>query len=433
MVDKINIFWFRRDLRLHDNPGLYQALQEGTPVLLLFIFDKNILDDLEDNHDPRITFLLDEITKIHTELIRKGSGILVQHGKPLEVFKELFRKYSIGAVYSNRDYEPYGIKRDLSVRDLSESLGIQFRQYQDHVIFEKDDILNNQGEPYKVFTPYKNRWLDLFHNARTNAYNSEALLGKLNFKPPDRIPALAELGFRRSSIRIPSRKIDLGIIKQYERNRDYPSKNGTSKIGIHLRHGTVSIRKAVKTAVIHNKTWLNELIWREFYSMILYHYPAIVNQSFKSRYDRIGWINDEEHFERWCSGATGYPIVDAGLRQLNEAGFMHNRVRMITASFLTKHLLIDWRHGEAYFGKKLLDYELASNNGGWQWAAGTGTDAQPYFRVFNPYEQTRKFDPNKEYIKRWIPELETADYPKPVIEHKFARQRAIETYKKALE
>jgi deoxyribodipyrimidine photo-lyase len=429
---KINIFWFRRDLRLHDNTGLYFGLKDGRPLLPVFIFDTEILEKLEVQNDPRVMFLHDEIKKIHESLRKIHSGVLVKKGNPLEIFKNLVENYKVKTVFCNHDYEPYAEKRDKLVKRMLKEKGIEFKSFKDQVIFEKAEILNNQGEPYKVFTPYKNSWLSALTDQHLHSLPSEKLLEGRLAHGPEKIPSLRDVGFSRSDISIPSRDLDPDILRSYHANRDFPAINGTTKLGIHLRHGTISIREAVRTGKKFSQVWLNELIWREFYMMILHFFPEVVNRSFKPQYDQIPWNNHEEDFDRWCEGFTGYPIVDAGIRQLNETGYMHNRVRMIVASFLTKHLLIDWRWGEAYFARKLLDYELASNNGGWQWAAGTGTDAQPYFRIFNPTSQTVKFDPERIYIKKWIPEIHCKDYPKPIIDHNFARRRAIETYKNVL-
>ncbi|MBR9997704.1 MAG: deoxyribodipyrimidine photo-lyase [Cyclobacteriaceae bacterium] len=429
---KINIFWFRRDLRLHDNAGLFHALKSGFPLLPVFIFDTGILGKLEDRNDARVMFIHDEIGRIHASLENNRSGVFVRQGDPLEIFRHLAENYHISAVFCNHDYEPYALQRDGEIKKYLDSKGILFHTFKDQVIFEKAEILNGQGEPYKVFTPYRNAWLSAYRNRESTSFPSEKLLSNMISPGPEKIPSLHDLGFMRSSLPVPSREFDTGIISSYDKNRDFPASEGTSRLGIHLRHGTLSIREAARIGEKYNPAWLNELIWREFYMMILFHFPRVINHAFKSGYDRIPWDNDEENYSRWCEGRTGYPMVDAGMRELDRTGYMHNRVRMITASFLAKHLLIDWRWGEAWFGRKLLDYELASNNGGWQWAAGTGTDAQPYFRIFNPYVQVQKFDPELRYIKKWIPEINTDKYPKPMIDHTFARIRAIETYKKAI-
>jgi deoxyribodipyrimidine photo-lyase len=431
-VNKISIFWFRRDLRLYDNTALYYAIQENYPVLPLFIFDSEILDDLKDKSDARVNFIHDQLIDINRQLNKIGSGLLVKQGKPEEVYKSLIEEYNIESVFANRDYEPYALERDQKIDNILQNKGIGFYDFKDQVIFEKDEILTGDNQPYKVFTPFKNKWLEKLESGHIHPY--KIILSKENFyqKNPE-LPSLEDIGFQKSDIVIPPKEYDKSTIKKYDQERDFPAKNGTSRLGIHLRFGTISIREAVTYAQKLNETWLNELIWRDFYSMILANFPHVVNKAFKAKYDTIPWRNSKEDFQKWCDGKTGYPIVDAGMRELNETGYMHNRVRMITASFLTKHLLIDWRWGEAYFAEKLLDYELASNNGGWQWAAGTGTDAQPYFRIFNPYSQTDKFDKNKAYIKKWVPEVNSSDYPEPMVDHKVARQRALDTYKSALD
>lgn len=431
--DKISLFWFRRDLRLDDNAGLYYALKENFPVLPIFIFDTEILDDLEDKKDARVEFIHDQILHIQEDLKEKGTSLLVKHGKPIEMFKEILNDYQIGAVFTNRDYEPYAIQRDGEVEKLLKEHEIPFYTFKDHVIFEKDEVLTDGGDFYKVFTPYKNKWLDKFNKNHLETYTSG--LSFENWYETEPIPLLSlnDIGFEYADIDIPTNYINADIIERYDETRDFPAEqHGTTRLGIHLRHGTVSIRKVAQKANELSHTFLNELIWRDFYAQILFHNPQVVDTSFKPAYDKIKWRNNEKEFERWCEGNTGYPIVDAGMRQLNATGYMHNRVRMITASFLTKHLLIDWRWGEAYFAKKLLDYELANNNGGWQWAAGSGTDAQPYFRIFNPQAQAEKFDENQEYIKKWVPELYTSEYPKPIVNHKTARERCLKVYKRAL-
>ncbi|MEQ9380493.1 MAG: deoxyribodipyrimidine photo-lyase [Imperialibacter sp.] len=428
----IAIFWFRRDLRFEDNAGLYHAMKADLPVLPLFIFDKHILDDLEDKNDARVMFLHDTLSAMHDRLGEKGSSLLIRHGTPQQVWKDILKDYPVKAVYTNHDYEPYARERDETINQLLTKHDIPFRTYKDQVIFEKDEVLTNSGGYYKVFTPYKNAWLSQLSDSLLEPYTSALSFDNWYQTKALGLPSLPDLGFERADIEIPPNRIDEETIDHYDKTRDYPALDGTSRLGIHLRHGTLSIRKLTRKAKEMNQTYLNELIWREFYMQILFHAPQVVDTSFKPKYDRIPWRNDEDEFERWCTGTTGYPIVDAGMRELNKIGYMHNRVRMITASFLTKHLLIDWRWGEAYFAKKLLDYELANNNGGWQWAAGSGVDAQPYFRVFNPYSQADKFDKEEEYIKKWVPEYGTDDYPEPMVDHKEARERAINTYKKAL-
>jgi deoxyribodipyrimidine photo-lyase len=362
---------------------------------------------------------------------QQGSSMLVRFGHPEEIFKELLTEYEVQSVYTNRDYEPYAQSRDSQVETLLGEKNIPLLSFKDQVIFEPGEIVNGSGEFYKVFTPYSKNWLEKFRTTRVQPLPT-ANWKNLVQSSPLPMPTLKDMGFAHSSIEIPSSELDEEIFRHYEERRNFPAQRGTSRLGIHLRFGTVSIRKLALKAISLNATYLNELIWREFYAMILGNAPQVVDRAFKPQYDRIPWRTNEEDFQAWCEGRTGYPIVDAGMRELNATGFMHNRVRMIVASFLTKHLLIDWRWGEAYFAKKLLDFELASNNGGWQWAAGTGTDAQPYFRVFNPDSQTEKFDKEQRYIKKWVPEFGTVAYPSPIVEHKFARNRAIETYKKAL-
>ncbi|WP_268122042.1 cryptochrome/photolyase family protein [Roseivirga pacifica] len=431
-MQQINIFWFRRDLRPHDNTGLYYALKSDKPVLPIFIFDTQILDQLESKADARVNFIHDQIKQLKTQLEEHGSSIKIFNTTPLEAFKSLTETYDISEVYTNRDYEPQAIARDQEVEVFLKNNGIGFYTFKDQVIFEKEEITTATGSPYKVFTPYSRSWHEKY---KAGDYSPlPDLTNHRNWhksKPLD-LPSLDDLGFEESTISIPNSSINKDQLKQYDEKRDYPAINGTSRLGIHLRFGTVGIREVVQKATNINDTWLNELIWREFYMQVLANFPHVVNQAFKKEYDAIPWLNNEADFQKWCDGKTGYPIVDAGMRELNNTGYMHNRVRMVVASFLTKHLLIDWRWGEAYFAQKLLDFELASNNGGWQWAAGTGTDAQPYFRVFNPQSQTEKFDPELKYIKKWVKEYGSKDYPSPMVEHKFARQRAIDTYKKAL-
>jgi deoxyribodipyrimidine photo-lyase len=429
----INLFWFRRDLRLTDNCGLYHALRDGLPVLPVFIFDKNILEKLQDPSDARITFIYDEVARLKSEIEKTGSSLLVIYGDPETVFRELAEQYKPVNIFANHDYEPYALNRDNRIGQLLKEQGIAFNTFKDQVIFEKDEVVKDNGEPYTVFTPYSRKWKSHFDRNGIRHFASEELTGNFLRASPLNFLSLPSIGFNRSAVEIPPREINTAILENYSRNRDFPAIRGTSRLGIHLRFGTVSIRKLVAQAAIFNEVYLNELIWREFYMMILWHFPHVAEQAFKPQYDRIPWQNDENLFKAWFEGKTGYPIVDAGMRELKMTGYMHNRVRMITASFLAKHLLIDWRWGEAYFAGKLLDFELASNNGGWQWAAGTGCDAAPYFRVFNPALQAEKFDPELKYTRKWVPELDSSRYPGPVVDHATARKRAISTYKKTLE
>jgi deoxyribodipyrimidine photo-lyase len=426
---KLCIFWFRRDLRLEDNTGLTAALGSGSPVLPIFIFDTNIIDELPDN-DPRISFIHKNLASIKDSLERSGGSLHVLKGDPGAVWKKLISTWDIGAVYINKDYEPYAIKRDNEVERILKSKNIPLLKFKDQVIFEESEILKSDNKPYTVFTPYRNRWLQRFHDISfTNTTKNNNLPGNLH-KIPSALPGLEETGLRVSTIKV--RPYDLSVIPEYEKYRDLPAGDKTSYLSPHLRFGTISIRKLVSEASEKNLTFLNELIWREFFMQILFHFPHVVTGNFKSAYDDVKWLNNEKDFDRWCNGETGYPIVDAGMRQLNETGYMHNRVRMITAGFLCKHLLTDWRWGEAYFAGKLLDYELSSNNGNWQWAGGTGCDAAPYFRVFNPETQQNKFDPGNEYVKRWVKDFGKPGYPAKMVDHDFARNRAIATYKSGI-
>jgi deoxyribodipyrimidine photo-lyase len=423
------IFWFRRDLRLSDNAGLYHALRDNKHVVPVFIFDTVILDALEDPEDARVDFIHQTLAGLNEQLEALGTSLVILHGNPVTLYRSLNPK----AVYTNQDYEPYARERDDAIRTLLAKKDIAFHTYKDQVIFEKDEVVKDDGKPYTVFTPYSRKWKAKLTPFYRKSYPVEKYTGRFKKIKHRPFPTLEDLGFRHTELSFPERVIRTSIIEKYDRTRDFPAIPGTTRLSIHLRFGTVSIRKLCQVAQQKNEVWLNELIWREFYAMILWHFPQVQTESFKPKYDRIAWRNDPAEFERWCNGQTGYPIVDAGMRELNTTGFMHNRVRMITASFLTKHLLIDWRWGEAYFGQKLLDYDLASNNGGWQWAAGSGCDAAPYFRVFNPELQTKKFDPDHVYIKKWVPEYQTDAYARPVVEHALARQRALNTYKKGLE
>lgn len=433
------IFWFRRDLRLEDNAGLYHALRSGLPVLPLFIFDTNILDELPDRDDARVTFIHQEVSRLSDELRKWGSTLLVVHGKPIEVWKELIKRYRPGAVFTNTDYEPYARERDAAVEKLLWEHNIRFYAFKDQVVFEKDEVVKDNGEPYTVFTPYSKKWKQRLslpasghRSLALESFPSEKYLDRLVKTAHRPVPALEALGFQTASMAFPPRSVPQKLIMAYDKNRDYPGLDATTHLGVHFRFGTISIREKARKALQLNQTFLNELIWREFYSMILWHFPQVVHRAFKPAYDRIRWRNDEAEFQRWCEGKTGFPLVDAGMRQLKATGYMHNRVRMLTASFLTKDLLIDWRWGEAWFARYLLDYELASNNGGWQWAAGSGTDAAPYFRVFNPETQLKKFDPDLTYVKKWIPEYGTPDYPPPMLDHQEARKRCLAVYREAL-
>jgi len=434
MTAPVTLFWFRRDLRLHDNAGLYYALKQGNPVLPLFIFDRMILDRLDNKQDKRVSFIYEAICHLKQQLQDIGTDLKIIYANPEQAFRELLQDYSVNAVYTNHDYEPAAIRRDEEIARFLKAQHIGLHTFKDQVIFDRDEVVKDDQTPYTVFTPYSRKWLEKLDDYYLSSYPVQQYTTHFHpVKKPFRMPALQELGFEPVPGVFHHPAIPVKIIGHYEQTRDYPALHGTSRLSVHLRFGTVSIRELVRRGKALNDTWLKELIWREFYMAILYHFPHVDGQSFKKQYDLIPWRNNEQEFEAWCQGRTGYPIVDAGMRELNSTGFMHNRVRMITASFLTKHLLIDWRWGEAYFAEKLLDYDLAANNGGWQWAASSGCDAVPYFRIFNPGEQARKFDPESKYIRKWIPELGTLDYPGPIVEHKAARERALTVYKKALQ
>jgi deoxyribodipyrimidine photo-lyase len=434
MSQKVSIMWFRRDLRLSDNAALYHALRSGFPVVPVFIFDRNILDKLEDKTDRRVEFIHGALQSMQQELQLLGTTLDVRYGFPEQIWPALLEDYDVAAVFTNHDYEPYALERDDRVGEMLASRGIAFKTHKDQVIFEKNEVTKDDGKPYTVFTPYSRKWKAKLTDFYLKPYPTEAYFDSFFRQGPKTLPSLSAMGFSGKSIAFPERLIKSELIRKYSDQRDIPSLPGTSKLGVHLRFGTLSVRKLASYARPLSETFLNELIWRDFYHMILHHFPQVgMGKAFKKEYDNIPWRNNEEEFQAWCQGKTGYPIVDAGMRELNATGFMHNRVRMITASFLTKHLLIDWRWGEAYFALKLLDFDLASNNGGWQWAASSGCDAAPYFRVFNPTLQTQKFDPKFLYIRKWVPEFESlTEYPGPVVPHEFARARVLQVYKQAL-
>jgi deoxyribodipyrimidine photo-lyase len=423
---KINIFWFRRDLRLRDNTALNQALKSGLPVLPVYILDPDITDELQRD-DPGISFIYNCLFSINSCLQKAGSNLHIYNGEPVRIWKDLLASFEINSVFINKDHEPYSIERDVKTESLLKEHGVTLRSYKDRVIFEKNEVMKSDNNPYTVFTPYKNRWLkNLNEDPFVIDYDADR---NQNYYPSHiRFPSLSELGFRESNVKV--RPYNLSVIKDYDKYRDFPAADMTSYLSPHLRFGTISIRSIVDIALKENHVFLGELIWREFFMQILFHFPDVVTQNFRRKYDNIKWINNEDDFKRWCNGETGYPFVDAGMRQLNKTGYMHNRVRMITAGFLCKHLLIDWRWGEAYFAEKLLDYELSSNNGNWQWAAGTGCDAAPFFRIFNPSAQQKKFDPGKEYIRKWVEDLGKPSYPDPIIDHEFARNRALMAIKR---
>lgn len=426
--------WFRRDLRLYDNAALYHALKGAQPVLPVFVFDTQILNQLTNKADRRVAFIHLALEEMQTLLAAQGSSMEVFYDTPFGAFQQLIKKYAIGNVFTNHDYEPYARERDAAIGELLQQHGIGFHTFKDQVIFDKDEVMKDDGTPYTVFTPYAKKWRAKLNPFYLKSYPAQPYFNNFYRQSPQSLPTLQSMGFEKTGGSFPSKEPPDTVLEQYDRRKDFPAvPNGTSRMGIHLRFGTVSVRALARRAMEKNAVYLNELIWREFYQMILWHFPKVgKGMSFKPAYDRIEWRHDEEGFKRWCEGTTGYPIVDAGMRELNTTGYMHNRVRMITASFLAKHLLIDWRWGEAYFAEKLLDYDLASNNGGWQWAAGSGCDAAPYFRVFNPTLQTEKFDKDLVYVRKWVPELNEFSYPAPIVVHEMARKRALDVYKKAL-
>ena len=438
-MTQINAFWFRRDLRLHDNAGLYHALKSGLKVQCFFIFDQNILDKLEDKQDARVHFIHNAIHDLAAELKKYEAAIKVYYGKPEKVWKEIIQTYDIDTVYTNRDYEPYALERDVKIEAILAKYGVNWQTAKDHIIFEKDEVLKDDGGPYTVFTPYKRKWIKKLHSKVNSKGESYYFKSYPTLKYAEQfaknknsdIPSLNDMGFESSEIGFPAKEVSQKIIKQYTEKRNFPAADGTSKLGVHFRFGTISIREKARKAEKLNDTYLSELVWRDFYSQILAHFPHVEENAFRAKYEKVDWRYDEDDFQKWCDGMTGYPIVDAGMRELNATGYMHNRVRMVTASFLTKHLLLDWRWGEAYFAKKLLDFDLSSNNGGWQWASGSGTDAAPYFRIFNPTTQLTKFDKQLKYVKQWVPEYGTDDYPDPMVDHKAARERCLTTYKAA--
>ncbi|MBO9657356.1 MAG: deoxyribodipyrimidine photo-lyase [Chitinophagaceae bacterium] len=433
MKSPVNICWFRRDLRLNDNAALYHALKDTNPVVPVFIFDKNILDELQDRADRRVQFIRDALLNMQEQLEKKGSTLDVRYGTPDDVFAGLLKDYKIEKVFTNGDYEPYARERDQKIADMLKDAGASFHSYKDQVIFERNEVVKDDGTPYTVYTPYSRKWKALLNDFYLKSYPCKKYFKNFFQHSPKLIPSLASMDFKEVNKPLPSVKWKPATVKDYKKQRDFPGiEGGTTHLGVHLRFGTISVRELAREAGELSETFLGELIWRDFFQTILWHFPRVVQYSFRPEYDKIKWRNNEKEFLAWCNGETGYPIVDAGMRELNETGFMHNRVRMITASFLTKHLLIDWRWGEAYFGEKLLDYDLSANNGNWQWAAGTGCDAAPYFRIFNPYIQTKKFDPNLTYIRKWVPEFEELTYPLPIVEHEKARERCLKAYKAAL-
>ncbi len=430
MKNKISVFWFRRDLRIEDNIGLYHALKSGFSVLPIFIYDTTILNQLEDKQDRRVDYIHQALQHVNLQLKQFNTSVLTFFNTPVEAFNQLITKYQIEHVYCNKDYEPQAIQRDLTIENLLTQNRVGFYAFKDQVIFESNDILKADGTPYTVYTFYAKKWMQ-----QLTALNYTAVsLNYSNFykTPYTEILSISKIGFKKTDMVFEIPKLDIAIIAEYDKYRDFPAMQKTTMLGIALRFGTISIRQCVAFALQHNQTWLSELIWREFFMQILFHFPYVTESAFKKEYDLIEWQNNEEEFDKWCKGITGYPLVDAGMRQLNATGYMHNRVRMVVGSFLCKHLLIDWRWGELYFAQKLNDYDLSANNGNWQWVAGCGCDAATYFRVFNPQLQLEKFDKNLDYVKKWVPEYGTPKYCKPIVEHQFARQRVLSAYLKAL-
>ncbi len=432
--DKVCIHWYRRDLRTTDNTALYHALDSGVPVLPVFVFDRKILDQLEDKDDKRVNYIHSVITDLKADLEEKGGSMYVYYGAPRGAFQELFDTYDVQAIYTNEDYEPYARERDDDIAGYAENKGVEFHTYKDHVIFAKDEVVKSDGDPYVVFTPYSKVWRQRLSNHPPEIWSSAYNLHKLyQCKPMDMV-SLEDMGFRPNEFPYPPERPDEELIRDYAEQRNYPGKEGTSRIGVHLRFGTVSIRKLLERTREWSHTYVNELIWRDFYQQILWHFPYTVEDPFREKYAAIPWRDAEKDYQAWCEGKTGYELVDAGMRQLVATGYMHNRVRMLVASFLTKHLLIDWKLGERFFARYLMDYEMASNVGGWQWAAGCGTDAAPYFRIFSPDSQLEKFDKGRTYCHEWLPEMDGKNYPVDrIVDHKEARQRALDTYKKALD
>ena len=441
----IVIHWMRRDMRLHDNRTLLAALDSGLPVLVAFLFDQEILDRLDNAQDRRVTFIHREALKLKAELQEAGGDLLMDHGNPTTVWANWIKQLSenglnVREVHVGRDYEPYAQERDRKLSNWFDQQGIAFKGTKDSVVFEKNEVTKDDGKPYTVFTPYSKKWRKALQPSDYAPANSAERLSQQSLVGMDelvhqQVPTLEEMGFEnvwKEGALVPPTIVEDQLLKSYGDQRDFPSVAGTSRLSVHLRFGTVSIREALRQGLATSEKWTTELIWRDFYQTIVYHFPHSATDSFRPAYDAIPWLNDEEQFEAWCQGKTGYPLVDAGMRELAQTGFMHNRVRMVVASFLCKHLLIDWRWGERFFARHLLDFDLASNAGGWQWAAGSGCDAAPYFRVFNPTSQLQKFDKDLIYVRKWVPEYGTSLYPEPIVDHAMARVRAIETYRSVL-
>jgi len=432
-MSKINIFWFRRDLRLEDNIGLYNCSESGTAFLPIFIFDTTILEKLKEKNDSRVQFIHNNLSIIKDKLQENGSDLKVYFDTPEKAFKKILNEFDVDSVYCNEDYEPSAIKRDKLISAFLNKKNIELKSFKDHCIFAKNDILKSDGKPYTVYTAYKNKWLSSLVPENISSIKIKKMVDKLFKIKPDKIVSMSELGFEELSVTTNLKPIRKKMIIEFEDKRDFPALDATSGLGVHLRFGTISVRKCVQQAYhSDDKAWLKALIWREFFIQILFHFPHAEKKAFKAKYENIKWVNNRTHFKKWCEGKTGYPLVDAGMRELNETGFMHNRVRMVCASFLIKHLLIDWRWGEHYFAQKLLDFDLSANNGNWQWVAGTGCDSAPYFRIFNPEIQLKKFDTKLIYVKKWVAEYGTEDYPEPIVDHRTAYNKALITYKQGI-
>lgn len=427
-VQPINVVWLRRNLRIEDNPIIQKAAKDDLPILLLFIFDKNILSKLAKD-DARVDFIHRTLEKLRTQLQSYKASILCVHGFPDEIIRKLIKSVRINAIFHAEDFEPAAKLRDDKIKEIAQESGIAVYTALDHVIFHPSSVLNKQGRPYLVYTPYYRAWkekfvqnLDFLCQQKSNEFQG--------IEADFDIPTLKEIGFAPTPIALPQATVDRTLMETYKERRDFPAQDAASRLGLHLRFGTISpLQLALEAAKTTDDTFLKQLIWREFFIQIMYHFPESMNAAFKPAYRNMPWRFDEGQFDRWKAGQTGIPIVDAGMRELIATGTMHNRVRMIAASWLTKNLLIDWRLGERYFAEKLLDFELASNVGNWQWVAGTGVDAAPYFRIFNPHSQAKKFDPQGAYIRKWVPEFDSLTYTAPMIDYKASRERCLAFYK----
>ncbi len=463
-----SLCWIRRDLRLSDHRALYEACRASQRVSVVFVFDETILKKLRDRDDRRVSFIHQCLEEIDKKLRDKGSALIQVKGDPCVEIPELVGKLGVDAVFCNRDYEPTAKERDELVGDRLKGMGVSFQSFKDQVVFERLEITTQAGHPFRVFTPYKNAWLKKVTDEDYREYrpNLKKLSPLKNIKNFIKRFDLQSIGFEEASLWVEPGEQEGGkrfrrflkCMERYDDSRDFPAMEGTSGLSVHLRFGTVSIRKLVRVAMEQDskgaKVWLSELIWREFYQMILDRYPRVVDQTFIPKFNQIKWPGGDRYFKAWCMGETGYPLVDAAMRQFNTTGWMHNRLRMVVASFLVKDLLVDWRKGEAYFARHLLDFDLAANNGGWQWCASTGCDAQPWFRIFNPVTQSQRFDPEGKFIRANVPELASysnkdihfpskasketqlragcligKDYPEPLVDHSTQRLKALELYK----